>query len=151
MGNTYIRYDADIVQLVEHVFAKHEVVGSKPTVCSIPDGYMLLRELYQESHNSSFTHNGSEYDLNKLFKLTEHTPVKMYDVSDLEWILEYTNVDDDRVEQADISEPILIVRYQGMYAVVDGAHRLTKAVQERVDQLPGKLVTHKQLDAVKIK
>lgn len=34
MGNTYIRYDADIVQLVEHVFAKHEVVGSKPTVCS---------------------------------------------------------------------------------------------------------------------
>lgn len=49
----------------------------------------------------------------------------------LDWVLEYTTVDETRVEAADIDVPVLVFFDQELekWVVIDGAHRLTKAVR----------------------
>lgn len=111
---------------------------------------MLLIELYQEQKGSSFTHDGVKYDLNKLLKRVDNKEVTDYDVSELKWVLKDTKVKAERVTKADLSKPILVTKWHKKLVAVDGAHRLTKAVQQKVKQLPGKYVTKEDLKAVEI-
>lgn len=96
---------------------------------------------YREERGSTFESNGIRYDLNKIFELVEDEPVQQIDVSKLTWVLQYTDADPARVKQADLEAPILVTRYQGKELVVDGLHRLTKAVQEHRKILPYRRVS----------
>ena len=108
---------------------------------------MTNEKQYQEEDTSTFSQNGKVYNLNKLFKLTKNKPTQMFPVSSLKWILAYTTVDIDRVKRADLEAPILVAKCNGSYVVVDGAHRLTKAVSECVTCLPSKYVTQVELES----
>lgn len=111
---------------------------------------MLLSELYQEEKTSTFTHDGVEYSLNKVLKLVDDKSVTDYDVSDLKWVLKHTTVERDRVEAADLSKPILVTKWEDKLVAIDGAHRLTKAVEDDVKTLPGKLVSKADLKKAEI-
>lgn len=85
---------------------------------------------YREGIDSTATHNGKRYRLDTLFEAVQNRPVVRVEVSKLTWVLEYTEVDQGRVVKADTSFPVLVYRdpEYGL-SVIDGAHRLTKAVK----------------------
>ena len=98
--------------------------------------------MYQESEPSTFTHDGKEYDLNIVLQSVDNNKVTKVAVNDLTWVLPYTAVDINRVEKADLTVPILVTMdLKDRVTVIDGAHRLTKAVNENVVSLPAKWVT----------
>lgn len=99
-----------------------------------------MNHVYQEEGNSTFTHDGKLYDLNKLLQITESFTVHQVNVSSLTWIFKHGVPDDKRVEEADISVPILITLWNGKWTVIDGFHRLTRAYLNRVKQIPAKIV-----------
>lgn len=87
-------------------------------------------EVYQEENGSSFTHNGVEYDLNKLYRLTDKVHKVFYPVSRLEWILDFDEPDEERLKKKDSGLPLLITYSDGQWVTLDGLHRLTKAVRK---------------------
>ncbi len=108
-------------------------------------------EVYQEE-NSFFSSNGSDYDLNIVFKLTDNLPVSQIEISKLIWVLKYIkNVDNDRVNKADLSIPILIWKSKGKEIVVDGLHRLLKAYNANIKYISYKRVTDKIMNEALIK
>ena len=85
---------------------------------------------YREGIDSTATHNGKRYRLDTLFEIVQNRSVVRIEVSKLTWVLEYTEVDQGRVVKADTSVPVMVYRdpEYGL-TVIDGAHRLTKAVK----------------------
>ncbi len=85
-------------------------------------------EIYQENKDSTATHNKKLYNLNILFKLAhDRTPIQIL-IDELVWVLPYTTTFKKRVDDADLTKPILVFKdpKYGL-TVIDGAHRLTKA------------------------
>lgn len=102
--------------------------------------------MYQEESDSTFSHNGRIYNLNRALAIVAHKPVQKVNIDLLDWVLEYTHVDFDRVAAADITAPILVASYQDKLAVVDGAHRLFKAKQQGTKILFCRKITEAELD-----
>lgn len=96
---------------------------------------------YREEPGGEFESDGKLYDLNRIFEAVEHEPVQQIAVKELIWVLQYDSPDRRRVERADLSAPILVTRYQGKELVVDGLHRLAKAVQMNQATLPYRRVS----------
>lgn len=90
---------------------------------------------YQE-HVSTFTHEDNEYDLNQMFELVKGRRSTDFPVKDLKWILKHTNIKSSRVKKADKNVPILIGKMGKKWVVYDGAHRLTRAVEEGDETIP---------------
>lgn len=105
---------------------------------------------YREEDDSTFTHNDIEYSVNKALEIAESIPVEYIDTDKLSWILEYTDTDPERVRNADLSFPLLVSYENNIYYVLDGAHRLTKAVEENIKELPAKILSLDQLEQCKI-
>lgn len=112
---------------------------------------------YQEEPTSSFYSNGKDYNLNKLFKIASKKKIYKIPVEKLKWILSTSaEVDNDRVDQADLSAPILFTTIfdkesnQELYLVIDGFHRLTKAVNNNIEYIPGKFITSEELETALI-
>lgn len=89
----------------------------------------------------TFTHDGTEYELNAALAQTDNKRPKQHRVRDLEWVLAHDKADPGRVQRADTNAPVLIApdRY-GRPTVVDGLHRLTKAKQQGMTHIPGHTV-----------
>jgi len=102
-------------------------------------------EMYHE-YDSTFTHNNNEYDLNTIFDISENYLPVTLKVSDLEWILEFTDIDNDRLEKADYTIPILVSILDGRFVVIDGIHRLKKAINEEIIELQCKLLSDTDLN-----
>lgn len=100
---------------------------------------------YQEGDSDTFTHLGREYRINKIFELVENYPIVYLDVEDLKWILMHDHPDVERAKKADINTPILVHKKNNRYYVVDGLHRLYKAVLLSVQKLPCKMVKDEDL------
>lgn len=119
-----------------------------------PDGivqYIPITRFYQEQ-NSTFKSNSNVYNLNYIFKAVEDEPVEQIAIIDLIWILKHVDyLDPDRVQKADVSIPILVTKYRNKELVVDGLHRLAKAVNSRMKDLPYKRVSKEVFEASKIK
>lgn len=113
---------------------------------------MLLIELYQEEKGSNFTHDGKDYDLNKILKLVDKQDEIEVKVDDLEWEIEeeLSADDDERVKNADLNAPILVTKWEDKLVTVDGYHRLIKAVRDGVKELPAKEVSKEQLEKARI-
>ena len=106
---------------------------------------------YSEGVTSTVTHNGNEYKLDTLFRITASRSVISIPVSKLKWVMEYTKTYASRVDAADLKIPILVYedkRY-GL-TVLDGAHRLAKAIKNNQFALPAIMVTDEDLLKSKI-
>jgi hypothetical protein len=88
---------------------------------------------YKEGVDSTFTHFGKEYYVDDLIALTKGEPVKSLEVSRLDWIFDYTTPDPERVKNASLHYPIIVTKDfvdgKERYIVVDGTHRLARAIQ----------------------
>lgn len=104
-----------------------------------------LFEAYSEP-NSTFTHEGKRYSLTDLLNDTDTLPIKQFNVDNLKWILEYDTPDPVRVASANLTAPILITMSNNRPVVIDGLHRLAKAVAQGQKTIPGKLVAEDMLD-----
>jgi len=94
----------------------------------------------------SFTHEGTEYDLDHALSLADKQPVTSTRVKDLAWVLRHGKADPERVRRADLSAPLLVSRTKnGKPTVVDGFHRLTKANNEGVVSMPTRFVDRREL------
>lgn len=101
--------------------------------------------LYQEEADSKVHHLGHDYDLNTLFKIAEHGLIRNVAVNDLKWILDFVVSDPERVKNADLKFPLLVTVHLEKICVLDGAHRLTKAVKNHVKYLPAIYISLREL------
>ena len=113
---------------------------------------MRLFEIYKEEPGSSFIHDGKSYDLNKLFKLSQHLDSEQYRVSDMTWILNFDTPEPSLYDHINLSAPLLITKWYDSsvkawrHVVVDGLHRLYVAKINRVSHLPGKMIPEDMLN-----
>lgn len=119
---------------------------------------MSKDKLYQEDESSTFGNGMKLYSLNILFKLTKDEPTSMMPIRDLEWIFDPKNNlgkpskdEAKRVEESDYWIPSLIAKLDGQEVVVDGMHRLKKAIQEGEDHIVYKRVTQSMLKQAEIR
>jgi GNAT superfamily N-acetyltransferase len=123
-----------------------------------------LNKLYKISQNNqdvsessykeggSITHDGVKYDFDKVLAMAETKPTKQCPVSKLEWVLAYDEPDTTRLKNADISVPVVITKSNnGKLTVIDGLHRLAKAVDKNVNSLPVKYITNDELQSARLK
>jgi hypothetical protein len=106
-----------------------------------------MSKIYQEGKDSTFTHQKKVYSLDVLFRASAHRRPHQFKIDLLDWVLEYTTVDEERVEAADISVPVLVFFDQRLehWVVIDGAHRLTKAVRLKKTHLPALVISQPEM------
>ena len=116
--------------------------------------YSYYREgLYQEEAGGTFSSDGSTYDINKIFKITQKKEARETPVTDLEWILRFTpnkKSDRARTAKADLSAPIIVTRQKGRSVVVDGVHRLKKAKLQGLSSLKAVSISPIELGSTRI-
>jgi hypothetical protein len=90
-----------------------------------------LEEFTSDHGVSTFTHDDQEYDLVGLLIDAALLPTQQFQVSDLTWIFEYDTPDPSRsIDRVDLDAPILVAHSkEGKLTVIDGMHRLAKAVK----------------------
>ncbi len=117
----------------------------------------MIAEIYDEPSDSSFTHDGDEYDLNAVLEATKNMKPKDIDVADMLWVFEYDPMkyqDGKRIFKADLSAPILVSKIkegkETRIVVLDGDHRLAKAALTGVKTLPSIMVSKDFLKQFKI-
>lgn len=128
-------------------FVLHNMTGD-------PEDKALTLEQYSEGADSTFTHLGSEYSIDKLHEVLEKnkvSPNTVFKVEDLKWILNHGVSVPSRVDNADTDTPIIVSKENNTLYVVDGFHRLSRAVRDNKEELKGYLITdQKLLDAAKV-
>lgn len=107
---------------------------------------------YREEKGGTFEANGTKYDLNYIFAHVEKETIQEIAVDKLKWVLDHgPALNKDRVAQADLSVPVLVTKLDGQELVVDGAHRLTKAVEAGQKTIPYRRVSSAVLHASEVK
>jgi hypothetical protein len=99
---------------------------------------------YEEG--GSFTHDGQRYSLREAFRTARAKPTKQVDVDKLKWVLQYDRPNPKRLAAANLNAPVIVAPdRRGRPTVVDGLHRLSKAVQQGKKTLPAKMLTLREL------
>jgi hypothetical protein len=99
--------------------------------------------------NSTSTSNGVTYSITTLIEAAKSLPIVQFKVSDLAWNIEemsFTEKDEKRIANADLTAPVLVSASPDGELVLDGLHRLVKAVREKVKTLPGHFISKKLLE-----
>ena len=107
-----------------------------------------MNKPYQEK-DSTFTHEGKEHNLNKLFILSKDIKPIPINISDLIWIITdpLTNEDKKRIKSLiDPEVPILVTKYKDKLAVIDGYHRLLRSRDLNHKTIEGKIIPKEMLD-----
>lgn len=110
----------------------------------------MPRRPYQEGPDSTFGHNGKTYRLDTLFKCTYRRLNNMVAIDKLVWVLDHCTPDPERMAAANDHIPILVTYTEGRWVVVDGLHRLARAVAVGRKIILAKYVLPKDLDAALI-
>lgn len=97
-----------------------------------------------------FTHDGKVYDLGKVRLMVRPKKSFLLHTSELIWILKHDTPSEERIKKAKLRYPLLVARYKGKWAVVDGIHRLTKYHRMGITRLPVKQVTDEMLRLAEI-
>ncbi len=113
---------------------------------------IVAKESYREGKDSTVTSNGKRYSIDSLLEQIEKAKLKptAFDVAELEWVLEYSQPDPDRVESADTSVPGIVCFIDNKPLMLDGLHRLTKANQTNVKKLSAFVVTDAMLEKAEV-
>lgn len=105
------------------------------------------------------THHNQKYDLGKIFELVKNKKISFIDVSELQWILNFTQKNGkcnscrkglerwhrERMNDADLTFPIVVLK-EKRCVTLDGIHRLEKALEEGYKRLPFKEITKEELE-----
>ena len=97
--------------------------------------------MYQEEDDSTVTHNGKEYAVNDLLRRAAKLPEVDVPLMWVEWCAspDKTKTDRERTARADITAPILFtIDPEYGHVVLDGAHRVSRAIQLKRKTIPGK-------------
>lgn len=112
---------------------------------------------YSEGPTSTYESNGILYRLDVLFKLVSKRKPSTIAVDRLKWILPFTTTYENRVKSADIKAPLLVhltkngmAKNDDVLIVVDGAHRLMKAINEHTKELPCYLLSDEDMELARI-
>lgn len=100
--------------------------------------------LYQEEDDSVIQHDGKYYSVNQILKDTQFLPSRKLAVSVFEQHITPSTLDQERIERADLNAPIVYtIDPKWGYVVLDGAHRVAKAMLTGVKTIHGKKIpTH---------
>ena len=104
-----------------------------------------IAQPYREGKDSTFTHAGKTYSVDKALELSDDLPTVQIPVKDLAWVLNYDKPDPERMKKADPSTPALITYWNGQLVAVDGLHRLAKAIELGQTHLPAKMLTSEMI------
>jgi hypothetical protein len=135
---------------------KSRKIGANPATAGAPptDGGAISKgideALYLEFEDT-FSHDGNEYDLRALNKLSTDNPIQKFKVSDLVWIFKYDDplVDHpERIGKIEYKKPILVTQWHKKLVVLDGLHRLKRFEMNGEEYIHGLMVTPEQLKAV---
>lgn len=107
-------------------------------------------ENFYSEYESYFEHNGELYDLNKLIEYSNKNKIYKIRIDKLKWILNYTNIDKERVIKADINIPILVTKINKIYYIIDGVHRLKHSMNLNKKVINAKFISEKVLNRYKI-
>lgn len=134
--------------LIEIIDNESSIVVITTKEKEIVEEFVLFKYIYQEEDSSTFIHNNIEYDLNKLLLISNNVPIEKIQTNELSWILKYTTIDKKRVRKSNTSFPLLITfdEVENKWVVLDGAHRLTKAISEDIKSLAVKKIPEKMLE-----
>lgn len=114
----------------------------------------FVRGHYSEGPSSTFTHDKVEYYLDGVLGEATNMPVEEIAVEALSWLLDEvpmdTHSDAVRTGKADLSAPVLITLWEAKWVVIDGLHRLAKAVRDGVLYIPAVKLDQAQLDRHKV-
>jgi hypothetical protein len=80
----------------------------------------------------------------------DNLPIIQFNVNELAWILEWDTPDPIRIRSADLSAPILVTTWQEKFVVLDGLHRLAKAVYQSEKYIYGKYIPNEVMPIFKI-
>lgn len=114
-------------------------------------GKSVAGGIYQEGNDDTFSSNGDNYNINKIFEIADKKPVKNVKVSDLTKNHNPDVLDKNRIDSADINTPIIVFddpKY-GM-VIADGAHRLEKAIQLGRTTIKSKIISYDELQKTKL-
>ena len=100
---------------------------------------------------NTFTHNDVEYDLKKAINIVKNIPVVYVKINDLKWILEFTDTYPERIETADINNPLLFIQDGDRIVTLDGAHRLKKSLDKKIKIIQGKFINDSELEKCSLK
>lgn len=90
---------------------------------------------------NTFTHDGVEYDLDLVRKEVRNLPRVLVKVEDLQWLLDECDwTTEDAKRFAYLGRPVFVVKWEGKLCVVDGYHRLHRAVRIGLKHLPAQFV-----------
>lgn len=86
--------------------------------------------------HDTFTHDNKVYDLTKVRILLRGHKAFFLPLKDLTWVLAHDHPDEKRVLNARLRYPLIVAKYKGRWAVVDGLHRLEKYRRRGFKVLP---------------
>ena len=75
--------------------------------------------------------DGRSLSILEVLKMSEYVPVVDMEVEEVADIRTSTFIDQSRLDNADTTYPIIIVNYEERYWILDGHHRLQKAINEK--------------------
>lgn len=107
---------------------------------------LLENKKYYTEPNSTFTHNKNKYYVNDLLELSRKYQVKDYKVDDLKWIFKYAEIETDRPNKPDLKYPIILTDYGRRLVVIDGLHRLSKAIKDNIETIKGIYIPNSQIE-----
>lgn len=101
---------------------------------------------YTEGPESTFTHDGKTWLVDKALDAARGKSIRKAKVSDLDWVLDHTQINRQRLKTANPSIPALVLNdpKHGL-VVLDGAHRLAKAKELGWQSIPVRYVERKEL------
>jgi hypothetical protein len=102
--------------------------------------YLRPKNGYTEGPMSLVTHNGILYKLDYMFELSADLPVTMISLDDLRWQVENLQADEARTKKADIKVPIIVTPQNGQYIILDGTHRVLKALKAGEKSVPARVI-----------
>lgn len=99
-----------------------------------------------------FTHDDELYDLDIVRKEVRNLPRVLINVDRLKWLLDECEWSiEDAKRYAYLGRPVFVVNWQDKIVVVDGYHRLHRAVRLGLQRLPAIYIPDWVMDKAKIK
>lgn len=94
---------------------------------------------------SLINHNGILYKLDRIFELSIDLPVTNMPLDGLRWMRDaYPGSPDDidKENKADLSVPIIVTPQNGEYIIIDGMHRVAKALKNGETTIKTRIIFH---------
>lgn len=105
---------------------------------------------YQEGKSSTFTHLGVTYSVDDLITLSRVITPTDKPVGLFTWIFEHSLPDQARVDAITDRQPIIATLWEGKWVVLDGLHRLKRALDNDQKFISVRVVTEQEMEKLPV-